>query len=100
MRWTRIGSRPACRRVKPPGVTVAGGMDEGQSLRGHGGSGNDDVRLCRCGLLRARRVPGGMTADAGFTGGHLIYLAAAGCVLDETSAGKPPGRALNGWGFA
>jgi len=50
---------------------------------GHSGSGNDDVRLCRCGLLRARRVPGGVTAEAGLTGADLIDRAAAGCVLDD-----------------
>jgi hypothetical protein len=30
--------------------------------------------------------PGGVTVEAGFTGGHLLHLAAAGCVLD---AGMP-----------
>ena len=27
--------------------------------------------------------PGGVTAEADFTGGHLLHLAAAGCVLDD-----------------
>jgi len=30
-----------------------------------------------------RRTPGGVTVDADFTGGHLLHLAAAGCVLND-----------------
>jgi len=30
-----------------------------------------------------RWTPGGVTVDAGFTGGHLLHLAAAGCVLND-----------------
>jgi hypothetical protein len=30
-----------------------------------------------------RRTPGGVTVEAGFTGGHLLHLAAAGCVLND-----------------
>ena len=28
-------------------------------------------------------TPGGVTVEAGFTGGHLLHLAAAGCVLND-----------------
>jgi uncharacterized OsmC-like protein len=30
-----------------------------------------------------RWTPGGVTVDADFTGGHLLHLAAAGCVLND-----------------
>ena len=30
-----------------------------------------------------RWTPGGVTVEAGFTGGHLLHLAAAGCVLND-----------------
>ena len=30
-----------------------------------------------------RWTPGGVTVDAGFTGGHLLHLAVAGCVLND-----------------
>jgi uncharacterized OsmC-like protein len=30
-----------------------------------------------------RRIPGGVTVEADFTGGHLLHLAAAGCVLND-----------------
>ena len=30
-----------------------------------------------------RWTPGGVTAEADFTGGHLLHLAAAGCVLND-----------------
>ncbi len=30
-----------------------------------------------------RWTPGGVTVEADFTGGHLLHLAAAGCVLDD-----------------
>jgi uncharacterized OsmC-like protein len=30
-----------------------------------------------------RWTPGGVTVEAGFTGGHLLHLAAAGCVLNN-----------------
>jgi uncharacterized OsmC-like protein len=30
-----------------------------------------------------RWTPGGVTVEADFTGGHLLHLAAAGCVLNE-----------------
>ena len=30
-----------------------------------------------------RWTPGGVTVEAEFTGGHLLHLAAAGCVLDD-----------------
>ena len=30
-----------------------------------------------------RWTPGGVTVDAEFTGGHLLHLAAAGCVLND-----------------
>jgi hypothetical protein len=33
--------------------------------------------------FRPRRIPGGVTVEAGFTGGHLLHLVAAGCVLDD-----------------
>ena len=30
-----------------------------------------------------RWTPGGVTVEAEFTGGHLLHLAAAGCVLND-----------------
>jgi len=30
-----------------------------------------------------RWTPGGVTVEADFTGGHLLHLAAAGCVLND-----------------
>ena len=30
-----------------------------------------------------RWTPGGVTVEAGFTGGHLLHLAVAGCVLND-----------------
>src|SRR5258708_6981662 len=30
-----------------------------------------------------RWTPGGVTVEANFTGGHLLHLAAAGCVLND-----------------
>lgn len=30
-----------------------------------------------------RWTPGGVTVEAGFTGGHLLHLAAAGCILND-----------------
>lgn len=43
-----------------------------------------------------RWTPGGVTVEAEFTGGHLLQLAAAGCVLNDlyreaatTCTGKP-----------
>jgi len=30
-----------------------------------------------------RWTPGGVTVEGGFTGGHLLHLAAAGCVLND-----------------
>jgi hypothetical protein len=30
-----------------------------------------------------RWTPGGVTAEVGFTGGHLLHLAVAGCVLND-----------------
>ena len=53
------------------------------------------IRVMTCGAARKPGVarsdhwgvnPGGVTVEAGFTGGHLLHLAAAGCVLD---AGMP-----------
>ena len=34
-----------------------------------------------------RRTPGGVTVEADFTGGHLLHLAAAGCVLNDLYRG-------------
>jgi hypothetical protein len=33
--------------------------------------------------LPHRWTPGGVTVEAGFTGGHLLHLAVAGCVLND-----------------
>src|SRR5258707_15026963 len=49
-----------------------------------------------------RWTPEGVTVDADFTGGHLLHLAAAGCVLNDVyPEGAPLGLELNGgrvWG--
>ena len=37
----------------------------------------------RCVRFPHRWTPGGVTVEADFTGGHLLHLAAAGCVLND-----------------
>jgi uncharacterized OsmC-like protein len=44
-----------------------------------------------------RWTPGGVTVEADFTGGHLLHLAAAGCVLNDLyREAAEQGIALNG----
>jgi hypothetical protein len=56
---------------------------DGQSFRGDGGGRDDDVRLWCRRRLPALVDPGGVTVETDCTGGHLLHLAAAGCVLND-----------------
>lgn len=47
---------------------------------------SDDPRAVR---FAHRWTPEGVTVDADFTGGHLLHLAAAGCVQRRVPGGRP-----------
>jgi hypothetical protein len=69
--------------VQSLSATFWEGAADGRSLRGHGGRWDDGGRLGRCRPLPHRWTPGGVTVHIDFTGGHLLHLAAAGCVLND-----------------
>ena len=58
-------------------------MADGQSVRDCSGRWDDEVRLRPAVSFPHRWTPEGVTVEADFTGGHLLHLAAAGCVLND-----------------
>ena len=84
MGWSRIGGR----LIQPPGQAVGHDILEKEPLMDNRfevtvGAGTMMSGSAAAVRFPHRWTPGGVTVEGDFTGGHLLHLAAAGCVLND-----------------